>query len=478
MTNILILADGSIAKDFITSINNNKVPENEYFVSCYRAKALIEKEVHNIKVSNDDPTSYSKLKAIMSNRDFDTVLVIMEQIEDVKQVLLNLEQIDDKIRIVVLHQWGNEKLEKRTNQTLVLYHNKIISAYLYDQLPNVPLVGQNIGLGQGEIMEVHIPYGSSYAYRHVGSIIQRKWKIVAIYRSDKQILPTNGSMIYPNDTLLIVGKPILLEGVYKKIKQKKDIFPEPFGRNLYLILDFNFDSKKAIFYLKESIKFVAKLPEKILVVRVIHLNDFILLHALKSLESSNIRIFVCYENNFLEIIKLIEYDINDFNIGVVLNSIKTFKRNNLKNLFYALKKMVYIFGETKILDIKEAIILMDKSEKMETISSTAFDLSNVMDIELTLGYFDPEGDFEEKKIVIEHYETLSQILKKDLNIEQKLANPIRELSNRENILQIVPYDKSLNESFYKRFISKNIDDFVLITEKHPKLLVPFIIVDN
>ena len=106
-------------------------------------------------------------------------------------------------------------------------------------------------------MEVHVPFGSSYAYRHIGSILQNQWKIAALYRDEKQILPTNDTMIRPNDTLLILGKPIVLNGIYKTINKRIGLFPEPFGKNIYLILDLRHDQKDAVLYLKQSIYLVA-----------------------------------------------------------------------------------------------------------------------------------------------------------------------------------------------------------------------------
>ena len=41
---------------------------------------------------------------------------------------------------------------------------------------------------------------------------------------------------------------------------------------------------------------------------------------------------------------------------------------------------------------------------MESISSTAFDISEALGLGLTLSDFDPEGDFESKKIILEHNE--------------------------------------------------------------------------
>ncbi len=90
-------------------------------------------------------------------------------------------------------------------------------------------------------MEVLISFGSPYAYRHVGSLTNKMWRIVAIYRDGKQIFPTPATMLRPNDKLIIIGNSIVLEEIYKRITQRKGLFPEPFGRNLYLILNIDRD---------------------------------------------------------------------------------------------------------------------------------------------------------------------------------------------------------------------------------------------
>jgi len=117
---------------------------------------------------------------------------------------------------------------------------------------------------------------------------------------------------------------------------------------------------------------------------------------------------------------------------------------------------------------------MSQNEKMESISSTAFDISETLGLALTLADFDPEGEFESKKMIIEHYETLTDIFGIELNVEQKVANPIRELADMDDVVQIAPFEKRLNTYNYRKLISSKVQDFLLTTKKHPKLLVPFI----
>ncbi len=425
----------------------------------------------NITVIDADPTSYSKLKHIMDATKFSNLFIVMEDIEDARYSLKNVALINPRIRIVLVNQWDDKKIGKDHENITIVHSDKLIAAHLYDQLPNVPLVAQNVGLGQGEIMEVHVPFGSSYAYRHIGSILQQKWKIAALYRDEKQILPTNATMIRPNDTLLILGKPIVLDGVYKTINKRIGLFPEPFGKNVYLILDLRHDQKDALLYLKESIYLVDKLEDKELFVRVLHPNNFQLIDELKALESEHVTLSICYENNHVR--SLIENDILEFNIGLIMNSIPTFEADELKETLYELKKLVFLFGDKLLYNIKRSIVLMSENEKMESISSTAFDISETLGLGLTLGDFDPEGDFDSKKMIIEHYETLTNIFNMEINIEQKVANPIRELSDMEDILQIAPFEKKLNTDSLRKLISSRIQDFLLTTTRHPKLLVPF-----
>jgi len=412
----------------------------------------------------------------MEQTKFSNIFIVMEDIEDARYTLKNLALINTKARIVLVNQWDDNEIGKENENTTIVHTDQLLAAHLYDQLPNVPLVAQNVGLGQGEIMEVHVPFGSTYAYRHIGSIVQKKWKIAALYRDEKQILPTNDTMIRPNDTILILGKPIVLNGVYNTINKRRGLFPEPFGKNAYLILDFRHDQKDAMLYLKQSIYLLEKLENRELFVRILYPNNFELIEELKTFESKTVSLSVSYLNEHVE--TLIKSDMIEFNVGLVMNSIPTFEADNLKETLYMLKKLVFLFGDDLLYNVKNSVILMSEKDRMESISSTAFDISEALGLSLTVGDFDPEGDFESRKIILEHYETLTHLFNMEINIEQKVANPIRELSVMENVLQVAPFEKSLNSDSFKKFISSQVQDFLLTTNRHPKLLVPFAITES
>ena len=476
MKNILILADGSIARHFIEWVGRKRIADNRYYVTCHNQSATPEKMGKNITLIKADPTSYARIRHIMDEVKFSHVFIVMESKEDAVYTLKNIRLVEDKIRIVLVNQWDDPEVGRDEENVTVLNVDELIAAHLYDHLPNVPVVAQNVGLGKGEIMEVHVPFGSTFAFRHVGSILQRKWKIAAIYRDEKQILPTNATTILPNDTLLILGKPLVLDGVYRTINKRIGLFPEPFGKDLYLILDFRNDQELARLYIKESLYLLEKLEDKQLFIRVIHPNNFTLIDEIKRYESDRVTVSICYDDK--DISHLIEYDIQEYDIGLILSSVEAFSDEAIMETLYNLRKVVYLFGDQLLYNITQSVILMDDERKMESISSTAFDVSESLGLELCLCDFDPEGEFESKKIITEHYETLAHIFNMEVKIEQRISNPIRELAKMDNVLQIAPFERTLHRHNIWKFISTRISDFLLTTRKHPKLLVPYALGDE
>ncbi|MEA3491665.1 MAG: TrkA C-terminal domain-containing protein [Campylobacterota bacterium] len=474
MKNILILADGPISGYFLELISKTRIVENQYHVARYRDGSLPEKMSRTISMCQTDPTSYSKLLKLMSKSNFSMVFIIMQDREDALYTLKNTRLVDEKVRVVLLDKW-DESYDDIDNLTVISEH-QLMAAHLYDHLPNVPVIAQNVGLGEGEIMEILVPFGSNYSYRHVGSIAQRKWKIAAIYRNKKQIIPTSATTIHPNDILLALGKPMVLDGVYKSINKRMGLFPEPFGKNIYLILDFDNDKDKALIYLKESIYLTDRLEDKKLFVRIINPSDFELISLLKEEEKDNVSIYTCYDTD--EIQELIEYDIQNFNIGLILNSIKTFEKLDLMTKLYELRKLVYLFGDKSLYNITDSIVLMTNEAEMESISATAIDLSESLNLKLHLCNFDPEGDLKSKKMIIEHYETLSQIFNYGIIIDQAVVNPIRALQKMENIIQISAYNQHIKRKSIFNLISTKMKDYLLSTQKYPKVLVPVELIEN
>ena len=471
MKQILILAEGEIAKHFVIRISKKRVAQNRYHVVSYKSDMPEPKNSQNITFAKADPTSYSRISDLLEETKYSQVFIILDITDDAKQAIKNIRTIDERIRIVLVNQWEDKRLGRGYNNVTILDIFDLIATHIYDYLPNVPVIAKNVGSGEGEIMEMRIPFGSSYAFRHIGSIVQKKWKIAAIYREGKQIIPTNATMIKPNDNILAIGRPLVLDSVYKGVNSHKGLFPEPFGENIYLFFDFAQDRKNVLKYVEEAKYFMNKLANKQLIVRIVNPTDFVLIEQLKEMQDDHFTLLISYgakEEKYI-----ITDDIQKYDIGIVLISVNSFSKKNRMRRFYEFKKLVFLFGDSSLEYINTCIVRMNDKEKMESISSSAFDFAETFGFGLKLCDYDPDGDFESKKMIIEHYEALSHIFNTELEIEQKIANPIREISEMANILQVAPFDGKWQADSYLQFFAMKFSDYLLTKHKHPKVLVPY-----
>jgi len=472
MKNILILADGLAAEHFITRINQKRIGNNQYTVVTPHVFPIPEKIVVEMVFHEFDPTSYSKLKNILHTTAYHMVFIILDSIDETRESLKNVRMVDEKMRIYLLDHWDAFD-ESDESYTQVFNINQLIANRLFDHLPNVPLVAQNVGLSEGEIMEVAVPFGSSFAYRHIGSVSQVKWRIVALYRDAKLILPTSATMIKPQDTILMVGRPNILNNIYLRIINKEGLFPEPFGKNLYIILDMEFDKEEALSYINEALYMRERLDDRGLVIRVINPSDFKLLDEIKALANGNIEVVIEYGNS--DINAMITADMQRFNIGLLFISMDTFSGDDLASELLSVRKLVYLFGDTPLSTVTKSVVVVGDDEEMESISSTSFYISETLGFDLCLCNFDPEGDFESRRMIVEHYETLSHATHYPITVEEKKVNPVRTLNEMQSILQIAPltYDLEAN-SFLSKFSTKA-KDHLLSSSKHPKLLIPVVL---
>ncbi len=469
MNTILILAEGFNAEAFLRRINQKDAGANHYVVvSTGELDELLSKNSH-IKLHKFDPTSAVKLRKVIFGSTFQSAFVLMSSPEEADACLGIIRSVYEDLEVVLLDEWGAfSVLQDRA--THVIKAPELIASRLYDHLPNVPVVAQNIGLAQGEIMEVIVPYGSSFAYRHVGSIAQVKWKIAAIYRDGKQILPTNATMIRPQDTLLLVGKPQVLSSVYKRISKSKERFPEPFGRHIYLLLDMQRDSEQAISYLKESIHLTERLEGSQLFVRVINPADLDTIEQIRGYEDDQIHVFIHFGEGDTR--GLIHDDIMTHDLGLVMISPVLFRQNIIKDEILNLKKLVLLFGDFPLFSVERLVVLMSDEEEMESISSTFFYVAETLELKPCLCYYDPEGEFEEKKRVVEHYETLAKIFQYPLKVDKKAVNPIRAIDSMDHVLQVAPLTSKLREEDMFKIFSTKLSDYLLDSTQHPKLLIP------
>jgi Trk K+ transport system NAD-binding subunit/nucleotide-binding universal stress UspA family protein len=92
--------------------------------------------------------------------------------------------------------------------------------------------GVPLGLGQGEILEVHVLNDSPAVGRTLADLRPRRWLVAAVYRGNALIVPHGDTIIAGGDRLLVVGEPDVVEAVAPLLRGGEAVFPQQFGRHL------------------------------------------------------------------------------------------------------------------------------------------------------------------------------------------------------------------------------------------------------
>ena len=436
MKKILIISSGDIGRHFIQRAIETYTSENIYYIVEQKAYEYKDVNPARFKFFEFDTTSLYKLSNLLK-MEFIQVFIAVENQIDAEHTIKNIRLVKKQLRIILLNRWNL----KNSDPNLVLVNsNEIVASRLLDYLPNVPVIAQNVGLGEGEIMEVLVPFGSSFVYKHIGVIEQKNWRIVAIYRNRKLILPSRRKLIQPNDLLLLVGEPTVLKSVYRAIKRELGQFPEPFGSNLYLYLDMNKVKKRDIKELVNKAIYVQKHFKYNLIIRIFNPNDLDLLRYIKDLRTANIIVNIEYEKE--ELSSLFLNDLKKYHIGLVIVAQEMFARHQCRELLYKANLPVLKIVNKDFETLKDVSLILNDNKELEKISTNIFDISSQMGLNLELYNYENEHQ-ENIEEVIEHYSNLSNIFSKSIKVHKISENPLRILRHKENFLHIVPFTQKI-----------------------------------
>jgi len=466
MKKILLIVDGILAKHFLERVMAHKGGENHYTVISYNKECLPEKsKPENFTYLHFDPTSYAKLSVVM-NRDFFQVMILVSKKIDALATYENVRQLNPKVQVVMMDRWG---IEVDDENLQLIDSREVLASRFADYLPDMPVIAQNVGLGVGEIMEIQVPIGSSYVYRHIASIQQKKWRIVAIYRNNALILARPTLMIQPNDVLLTIGDPDVLNNVFLSVKQELGRFPSPFGSNIYCFLDMlKMSQEQMETILNDAMILHSKINSKRLHVKIINPTDNKIFTKTKNLNNTHISVNVDYFNTDLH--QVLISDVANYDVGLVVTNAKFF--NNHKGLFYKAKVPIFKIGKGGFSNLKTGAILASDSEEIEKGSSVILDCCAQLDLEVSLYHYDPNGS-DEKSSLVEHFENLSRLFGKEVEIIQdKEKNPLIKLQNRYDLLQFVPFHRKIIESRFAALFSTDLERLPHKLDKCYQLFIP------
>ncbi len=467
MKKILIIADGILAKQFLEKIMSIKGSENLYTILAYRDKTLPKKISKKYNLHFFDPTSLSKLSNLLAEDNFYQIMLVMNKKNDLLTTYQNIRTIDKDVSISLIDRWGIDDFEDA--HLSVLQSKDTIVSRFSDFLPDRPVIARNVGLGLGEVMEINVPVGSSFLYRHLASIEQKNWRIVAIYRNKNLLLARPTLMIRPSDVLLLVGEPNILTSVYKSIKQEFGQFPYPFGNNIYTLIDMQKMSQKDIdILLNDAMLLHSNLNNKNLHVRVINPTSSKLFDKIKSYERSHISINVEYHKT--DISDIISEDMAIFDVGLIVTNGAFFNKN--MHILQKQKLPVLKIGLHGLSAINMGAILATNNKDIEKESSVILDFCSQLDLKINLYSFNP-SDTDDAKSLIDHFKYLSKLFSKEVNIINSDAkNPLLALKSQKDFIQFVPFYKKMTKRSMFDLLSIDMDRLSYKLADNYQLFIP------
>ncbi len=473
MKKILVILDGIVAKKLMKRIVETNTRDNNYDVVYMNDSIVPENKASNFTFYKFDPTSESKLAMVLDKDIHSQVLIALNSKDEMLNVIKNIRSRKNNLPISVLDYWGIELSDPYLN----IYKGiEVLANGMVERLPNIPVMAQNIGLKQGEIMEIKIPFGSSYAYRYIGSIEQRDWKIFGLYRNDQLVNIKPSLILKPNDIILVIGKPTVLMQIYNAIGKSQGQFPMPFGHNIYLYLDMFILTKKRVLDIVEELKYLNKrLKNSKLFIRITRPTNVGVLEYIKEVFGKNDAVEIKMDYHDIGMEKLLKSDTKTLDIGMIILANENFKtKARIKHLL-DLRLPIFKLGENLNASIKRTVILLNDINSYEQISPVVFDVASQFKTKTKIFDMDPVGEHEDKTHLLDHFENLSKIFNEKIEIISNDKNPIRELKKQENILQILPLKEDmLNKRLSWKFLYTNPDLISFDMRKFNQLLIPII----
>jgi len=471
MKNVLVILDGHIAKHLMKrmiDLNNNF---NQYDIIYTDDNILEDNLPSNFTLYKFDPTSYSKLSFVLNKVLYQNALVVLSTKEDTIAVIENIRK---KYRDLNFNVYDNWDLQLNDKNIQYYRGQDVLSNGLIELLPNIPVFAQNIGLKQGEIMEIKVPFGSTYAYRYIGSIGQKDWRIVALYRNQQLMTVKASLIIKPNDIIVIIGKPEVLLQVYSAISKSSAQFPMPFGQNLYLYIDMYIQSEGEIVNAIKDVKILHKrIKNSKLIVKMTRHSTVSLINKLRILLEDVENLVISNDYHSKGMRKILKEDKYKYDMGMIVLTKNLLNYRDIVSDVMALKIPIFKVGNENISSLKSSLVLLNDNKLYEQIAPILFDVSNQLKITPKVFDIDPIGDSKRENLM-SHFNNLSKIFNQNIVVVSEKSNPIKRVSKEQNVLQVLPLKIEMFKKRKVKFFSTDSDLLSYDSNKFNQILVPVI----
>lgn len=472
MKKVALILEGKIAKKFMEVVVSKYFSNNFYLVITKDPSCLPSSLPSTFELHVFDPTSAYKLYPFLDANVSDIFILI----EDIKEQEALYEIIRNKSKEVrlILGLEDTAYFESIKDDRLSLFdRTQIIASKFVAKLPNVPSVPQGFGLEQGEVMEIGVPFGSVFAYRHLGSLRQKDYKIVGIYRKNEFHLSHSSMVIQPRDQLLAVGNPDALNNLYLQVRSNVGQFPVPFGRDIYLYIDMGLQSQTALQRdIDQALILHEKLKSAVLYVQVLNPTNGSFMQEVRTIESQDIRVAIDFKGTpFIEKLRADSQK----KIGLAVVGKEIFRCRHRRKALFEIATPVFKTNARGLKGVEKSMVVLNEDmEQNEDISSVMFDVCAQMNLDMLLYDFDPDKRY--KTEVIKNYEHLSHIYSRKIKvIRTYMKNPVLFLNKLETpVMHFLPFESCIAQNHFFWMFSTRVEQIAFLSDAHPQMFIPVV----
>ncbi|WP_104697538.1 MULTISPECIES: COG3400 family protein [unclassified Helicobacter] len=473
MKKIVLILDGIVAKKFLQNVLEKYFSNNTYIVISKDGNMLPSEIPNGFYFYTFDPTSPYRLLNVIDSEVSD-ILIFMEDAKEKEVISEIVTKTYTGAHIVINVKNAEEAQQYKDNDRISIIDESILlSSALTSKLPNVPRTPQNFGFGLGEIMEITVPFGSVFAYRHIGSIQQKNYRIVGIYRQNDFLLSTYSLVIQPNDTMLIAGDPKVLTQVYHQVRSDIGQFPAPFGKDVYVYVDMILQSFDELMRdLNQAILLHRHLKNTKLYIIVLQPSDFDIVKKIKELDNPNVEVIFDYKNT--SFLARFQEDLKK-KIGIAVIGKEFFIQRKIRKALFNGGIPIFKTSYKDLNLLKDSIVVFNEGmSKGENISAVIFDVAIQMKLNIIAYDFDPDEHYQNE--VLKDYESLSRIFDKKVTfVKTKTKNPILFLKEQDDpMLHFLPFEKCITGRRFFNSLSTKVEKISFMLDDHPQIFIPIL----
>ncbi len=352
--------------------------------------------------------------------------------------------------IVLLHQTEREKEFKAYNVNIVK-PVEITKNIVLNLIEKNYAKAINIGLGKGEIIEVSILAKSHLVDRKLKYLKPSKWRIAAIYRGEKLIIPSGDTQIKVGDKVVLIGDPKVLENLVNILLKGIPQFPLQFGTYILSPISKKFKEsvEETLYFFKHTkVQKIVFLPYRSRISKEFKQE---IEKEIKNVE---------FGKRISSLKELLKIDDDVGLITIPYSDLSFFEKMNLKYIFKKSSKPFLI--ERKTFPYKEIVISLNNPDPAYALE-IGIELSRMFNIPYKVIYVALPKQLrteKEEKQIQEIQEIISDfegIYKKSINYTFIEGNPIKEslkfLKGVENNLLILAFNKKDSISLFNPNIS-------------------------